>query len=184
MGFYRAQLIAAIFSSWVTVSIAAGPQAPVNNPGRQLLEETRRNAAPELNQNLAPKAENAAGVPNPHEPKFPIRKIEILGVTRLSSEEMRQLASRYENRALGVSDINVLMEAITRAYVKKGYITTRVYLPEQNIRGGTLQLKVIEGRLESFSTSTVRRSQIATAFPTRPSTHHPASRPGTGNGPA
>ena len=167
MGFYRAQLFAAIFSSWLTVSFAAGPQAPVNNPGRQLLEETRRNGAPELNQNLAPKAENAAGVPNPHEPKFAIRKIEILGVTRLSSEEMRQLASRYENRALGVSDINVLMEAITRAYVKKGYITTRVYLPEQDIRGGTLQLKVIEGRLESFSTSTVKRSQIATAFPTR-----------------
>jgi E1-E2 ATPase/POTRA domain len=38
----------------------------------------------------------------------------------------------------------------------------------QNIRGGTLKLKVIEGRLESFSTSTVKSSQIATAFPTRP----------------
>ena len=58
LGFYRAQLFAAIFSSWLTVSFAAGPQAPVNNPGRQLLEETRRNGAPELNQNLAPKAEN------------------------------------------------------------------------------------------------------------------------------
>src|SRR6516165_1336256 len=167
-GFYRAQLFAAIFSSWLTVSFAAGPQAPVNNPGRQLLEETRRNGAPELNQNLAPKAENAAGAPNPYEPKFAIRKIEILGVTRLSREEVRQLAGRYENRALGVSDINVLMEAITRAYVKRGYITTRVYLPEQNIRGGTLRLNVIEGRLGSFSTSTVKRSQIASAFPTRP----------------
>jgi hypothetical protein len=79
LGFYRAQLIVAIFSSWLTVSFAAGPQAPVNNPGRQLLEETRRNAAPELNQNLAPKAENAAGVPNPHEPKFAIRKSRFLG---------------------------------------------------------------------------------------------------------
>ena len=164
MGFHRAQLIAAIFSSWLTVSFAAGPQAPVNNPGRQLLEETRRNGAPGLNQNLAPKAENAAGVPNPHEPKFAIRKIEILGVTRLSSEEMRQLASRYENRALGVSDINVLMEAITRAYVKRGYITTRVYLPEQDIRGGTLQLKVIEGRLESFSTSTSKGARLQPRF--------------------
>jgi hemolysin activation/secretion protein len=140
---------------------------PVNNPGRQLLEQTQPNTVPAPGQTLAPKAKNA-GVSNPHEAKFLIRKIEILGVTRLSSEEKRRLISKYENRLLGVSDINVLMEAITRAYVKKGYITTRVYLPEQNIQTRTLKLKVIEGRLESFSTSSIKKSQLATAFPTQP----------------
>ena len=168
LGRHFPQLIATVFMSCTTVCFAAGASAAVNNPGRQLLEQTQRGAVPGPGQALAPQAERAPGAANPHELKFAIRKIEILGVTRLSREEVRQLASRYENRALGVSDINVLMEAITRAYVKRGYITTRVYLPEQNIRGGTLKLKVIEGRLGSFSTSTVKRSQIATAFPTRP----------------
>jgi hemolysin activation/secretion protein len=168
LGGHFPQLIATVLVSCTTVCFAAGASAPVNNPGRQLLEQTQRGAVLGPGPALAPKAESALGAPNPHEPKFAIRKIEILGVTRLSREEVSQLTSRYENRALGVSDINVLMEAITRAYVKRGYITTRVYLPEQNIRGGTLKLKVIEGRLESFSTSTVKSSQIATAFPTRP----------------
>ena len=161
-------LIATVFAGCATVCFGAGPPAPVNNPGRQLLEQTQPSTVPAPGQALAPKAANAAGISNPREAKFLIRKIELLGVTRLSSEEERRLVSKYENRLLGVSDINILMEAITRAYVKKGYITTRVYLPAQNIQAGTLKLKVIEGRLESFSTSSIKKSQIATAFPTRP----------------
>ena len=167
MGRHTPVLIATVFVSCTAACFGAGPPVPVNNPGRQLLEQTQRSAVPAPGQALAPKAQ-ATGVSNPHEAKFLIRKIELLGVTRLSSEEQRRLISKYENRLLGVSDINVLMEAITRAYVKKGYITTRVYLPEQNILAGTLKLKVIEGRLESFSTSSIKRSQLATAFPTQP----------------
>ncbi|MBV8275904.1 MAG: hypothetical protein JO170_11690 [Verrucomicrobia bacterium] len=130
MGRHKSLLTATVFVSCVTACLGAGPPAPVNNPGRQLLEQTQRSAVPAPGQALAPKAQ-AKGIANPHEAKFLIRKIELLGVTRLSSEEQHRLISKYENRLLGVSDLNILMEAITRAYVKKGYITTRVYLPEQ-----------------------------------------------------
>lgn len=117
---------------------------------------------------MAPKAEQRIGVSNPNEPKFLIRKIEILGATKLCKQEIRKIVARYENRFLGGSDINVLLEALTRAYVNKGYITTRIYLPKQNIKTGVLRLQVLEGRLASFSTSTVSRSQLFTAFPTQP----------------
>src|SRR6202011_4600055 len=82
--------------------------------------------------------------------------------------QLRAIVRRYENRPLGVSDINILMETLTRAYVNKGYITTRVYLPEQDIKGGILKLQVLEGRLASFSTSTLKKSELFTAFPTQP----------------
>ena len=89
-------------------------------------------------------------------------------MTKLTKQQIRKIAGWYENRSLGASDINVLLEALTRAYVHKGYITTRIYLPEQNIPRGVLKLEVLEGRLASFATSTLRKSQLFTAFPTQP----------------
>jgi hemolysin activation/secretion protein len=89
-------------------------------------------------------------------------------VTRLSSKQLDTIVRPYEERPLGVSDINVLMGALTQAYVKKGYITTRVYLPQQNIQNGVLRLRVLEGRLEAFSSRGLKRSQLFTAFPILP----------------
>jgi hemolysin activation/secretion protein len=161
---HRAQCLLAFAST----SLAAGPGAPVLNPGRQLLEQIQGTNASSPPRRLAPKAVNQSGVVNPNEKKFFIRKIEILGVTKLSEEQLHAIVARYENRPLGGSDINVLMETVTRAYVTRGYITSRVYLPEQNIKGGILKLQVLEGRLDSFSTSTVAKSELFTAFPTQP----------------
>lgn len=153
---------------FASTCIAAEPGAPVLNPGRQLLEQIQGTTPSAPSQHLAPKAANKSGVSNPNEQKFLILKIEVLGVTKLSKEQLRAIVSRYENRPLGGSDINVLMETLTRAYVSRGYITTRVYLPEQNIKKGVLKLQILEGRLASFSTSTVKKSELFTAFPTQP----------------
>lgn len=117
----------------------------------------------------APKPGPPPAARNPNEPKFPIRRIELLGVTRLSRQQVRAIVSPYENRSLGASDLNALLEALTRAYVTRGYLTTRVYLPEQDLRTGTLKLQVLEGRLAVFSTGpTIRQDQLFTAFPTQP----------------
>jgi hemolysin activation/secretion protein len=125
------------------------PSSPVNNPGRQLLQQTQPQASSGRPPILAPSEENA-GAANPNEPKFFIHKIQVTGVTRFSPKALETILHPYEDRPLGVSDINVLMGALTQAYVKSGYITTRVYLPEQNIQNGVLRLRVLEGRLESF----------------------------------
>jgi hemolysin activation/secretion protein len=143
------------------------PSSPVNNPGRQLLQQTQPQATSSRPAILAPSEENnAAG--NPNEPKFLIHKIQVSGVTRLSTKQLDNIVRLYEERPLGVSDINVLMGALTQAYVKRGYITTRVYLPQQNIENGVLRLRVLEGRLEAFSARGLKRSELFTAFPILP----------------
>jgi hemolysin activation/secretion protein len=143
------------------------PSSPVNNPGRQLLQQTQPQATSGRPAILAPSEENAAAG-NPNEPKFFIHKIQVSGVTRLSSKQLDTIVQPYEERPLGVSDINVLMGALTQAYVKRGYITTRVYLPQQNIQNGVLRLRVLEGRLEAFSGRGLKRSQLFSAFPILP----------------
>jgi hemolysin activation/secretion protein len=96
---------------------------------------------------ISPEEEVAA--PNPNEPNL-IRRIEVSGVTRLSQKQVRGIVQPYENKPLGLSDINVLLESLTRAYVKQGYATTRVYLPRQNIGKGVLRLQAVEAHWSRF----------------------------------
>ena len=160
-------LSAVCFYAAVAASVAAppGPAVDVINPGRQLLEQTAQ-PTPAPAQRPAPTPAPPRAASNPNEPKFPIRRIEVSGVTRLSPQRVRAITGPYENRSLGASDINVLLEALTRAYVAKGYLTTRVYLPEQNLRTGVLKLQVLEGRLASFSTGpTIKQGQLFPQLP-------------------
>jgi hemolysin activation/secretion protein len=153
-----------LFSAVQTASAAS----PVQNPGRQLLEQTQGQPplTPAQAGPAAPK--RASSVSSPNEPKFLIQHIVVSGVTRISQKEIRRLVSPYENHSLGGSDINILLELLTRAYVTRGYVTTRVYLPQQNIQTGVLKLQVAEGRLQKYSTKSLTPSQLFTAFPVRP----------------
>jgi hemolysin activation/secretion protein len=76
-----------------------------------------------------------------------VREIHVDGVTLLPAEVINQIVARYLNRCLGVSDIESLLADITRAYVDKGWIMVRAYLPQQDLGGGSLKIVVIEGRV-------------------------------------
>jgi hemolysin activation/secretion protein len=94
----------------VVVPSSLTRSSPVDNPGRQLLQQTQPQAPSGQPAILAPSEESAATA-NPNEPKFLIHKIQVSGVTRLSSRELHTIVRPYEDRPLGVSDINLLMGA-------------------------------------------------------------------------
>ncbi|HTK84372.1 MAG TPA: ShlB/FhaC/HecB family hemolysin secretion/activation protein [Patescibacteria group bacterium] len=79
-----------------------------------------------------------------------ITRIELKDTVHMSKAEMESLVSSYAGRCLGVDDIQNLLSAITAFYVKKGFVTTRVYLPAQDLTKGTLQIKVVEGRVSDI----------------------------------
>ncbi len=76
-----------------------------------------------------------------------IREIHVGGMTLLGSDALEAITSRYVNRCLGVKDIEMLLADITRAYVEKGYITVRAYLPQQDLSQGHLEILVVEGKV-------------------------------------
>jgi hemolysin activation/secretion protein len=91
-------------------------------------------------------------------PSFLISQIQLEGVTALSWLTVRQMKAPYLNRKLSMNDINRLVHELTNTYVKKGYITTRVYIPKQNLNAGTLTLIIQEGRVEAIEKIGVSRS--------------------------
>ncbi|MEW5992825.1 MAG: ShlB/FhaC/HecB family hemolysin secretion/activation protein [Candidatus Zixiibacteriota bacterium] len=100
---------------------------------------------------------------------FPIEKVEILDSDNLYAFEKQGLTEPYLNQCLSVDDIDRLRIDIDRHYISKGWILSRTYLvPNQNLKSGILQFKVLEGRLDSIKLNDDRlgnRLQVMAAFP-------------------
>ncbi|MFK3797211.1 ShlB/FhaC/HecB family hemolysin secretion/activation protein, partial [Pseudomonas sp. NPDC088444] len=101
---------------------------------------------------------------------FTINSIELKGADSLSESERKRLTQPYLGQCLGVSQLNALLKVITDLYIDKGLVTSRAYLPQQDLSKGHLQVLVIEGRLEklrSDANSGLTDRELAMAFPGR-----------------
>ncbi|WP_065892896.1 ShlB/FhaC/HecB family hemolysin secretion/activation protein, partial [Pseudomonas sp. 44 R 15] len=99
---------------------------------------------------------------------FPIKDIELKGADSLPASERERLLKPYVGQCLGVSQLNDLLKAITDYYLGKGRVTSRAYLPQQDLSTGHLQVLVVEGKLEALRSaegSTVTERELAMAFP-------------------
>ena len=81
---------------------------------------------------------------------FDIHHIELSGNTVLDAGVVEQISQPFLNHALGTNRINLLLRRLTEAFVQRGYVTTRAYLPPQNLKDGVLTIAVVPGKVESL----------------------------------
>lgn len=99
---------------------------------------------------------------------FPIKDIELKGADSLSDREKNRLLKPYIGQCLGVAQLNELLKVITDHYIEKGLVTSRAYLPQQDLSGGHLKVLVVEGRLEGLKGaqgSQLSERELGMAFP-------------------
>ncbi|MBI2240981.1 MAG: ShlB/FhaC/HecB family hemolysin secretion/activation protein [Magnetospirillum gryphiswaldense] len=78
-----------------------------------------------------------------------VQRIEIEGAVQLSKNELEEIILPFQGRCLTLADINELMRTISQAYVDKGYVAARPYLPQQDMRDGVLRLVIVEGKVDA-----------------------------------
>lgn len=81
---------------------------------------------------------------------------------------LEELLPAHLNTEMGLADINALAGTMNRKLMDKGFVTSRVVLPEQNISDGTLRLLFIPGYFHAVTYS--QGSEILpwrNAFPIR-----------------
>jgi len=83
----------------------------------------------------------------PDSEKVFIKKIEVSGNEIFSAKDFKKIVDSYEGRDLSIKDMNELCLKIQAKYAKAGYFLVRVYLPEQDISDGVLEVKVLEAKL-------------------------------------
>jgi hemolysin activation/secretion protein len=87
-----------------------------------------------------------------------IRQLVITGADHMRPAFREQLRAQIEGRSIGVEDVERLLTDITRHYISRGYVTTRAYIPDQDLATGTLRVLVVEGKLEELKTAGVSRN--------------------------
>jgi len=144
-----------------------GDQDLIRDRQNRLLEEQRRRL--EELQDLPGKSNQPQAPAQPADTRcFPIQDIELKGADSLSAADRNRLLKPYIGQCLGVTQLNELLKVITDYYIAKGRVTSRAYLPQQDLSSGHLQVLVVEGKLEGLKGaqgSTVTDRELAMAFP-------------------
>ncbi len=100
---------------------------------------------------------------------FKIKTVAIEGATLLSTSILKTITTPFHKSCVGLKEIAFLIRSLTAAYIEKGYITSRVYIPEQNIKKAQkLRLAVVEGKTELIQFTKGEdgtERQVALAFP-------------------
>ncbi|HGY9626836.1 TPA: ShlB/FhaC/HecB family hemolysin secretion/activation protein [Pseudomonas putida] len=102
---------------------------------------------------------------------FTIRTIELKGAESLSTFERDKLLKPFVGQCLGVAELNALLRAITDHYLARGLVTSRAYLPQQDLSSGHLRVLVVEGRVEGVRPekgSGLSERELAMTFPSAP----------------
>lgn len=120
---------------------------------RQLREQDDRNKILEKNRHTS------IEVPKPKTPQGQgegcrqIDKIIFLGASHMSADEETDLTAPYEKTCMNVEAIQNILSDITLFYIEKGYITTRAYLPAQDLTKGTLTINIVPGKVSAIEAS-------------------------------
>ena len=174
-----------LFVSLVPAALATGTAyaqiAPeVSDPALELEREQERLRRDEERDRFERRDESL--VPAPDESAAPaticidIRQISVSGVNLLSPGEISALIAGVAPDCITQAQIESTMASIDKAYAEKGFVTTRTYIPEQDVKTtGKLELIVVEGTLESVDlvdgngpiTGARRKLLLGSAFPKR-----------------
>ncbi|CAG9263443.1 Outer membrane transporter CdiB-2 [Burkholderia diffusa] len=80
----------------------------------------------------------------------------------------REWLEHYAGQCVGKQGIDVLVKGLSQAILARGYVTTRVLLPEQDLSTGTLKFSLIPGVIRHVRFADEKpRGTWKTAFPTR-----------------
>lgn len=79
-----------------------------------------------------------------------IQQVAIRNAPNLPAAVRDGIAAAYNGRCLGAPQMEQILAEITKSYIDRGYVTTRAYLPSQNLTAGRLEVLVIEGRVGSI----------------------------------
>jgi hemolysin activation/secretion protein len=98
--------------------------------------------------------------------RFDISGYRVEGNTLLKDKDVQSVLAPFRGKQRDFSDVQKALEALELAYRKAGYGAVQVYLPEQELDRGVVNLRVVETRIgkvevsgnKYFSEDNVRRS--------------------------
>ena len=74
-----------------------------------------------------------------------VRHFRFTGNRHISDSTLQSLLGNYLNRELSVAELQEAASVVTDYYRKAGFLFTTVYIPEQTLTHGQVELVILEG---------------------------------------
>lgn len=154
------------FSSFAILAAPLTPadQSAIEQQQKALLEQTARQREA-LRENIPALSVSEMSIPAGKGPCFMLRKIHLKGNTALSFHAQKKLTALPAEGCMTLPAIQRRVRDTTQAYLSAGYITTRAWLPEQDLSEGTLLIAIAEGRVETITVADRQETALWMAFP-------------------
>ncbi len=103
----------------------------------------------------------ATGFSQPQAPPEPTTRVRIdrfvvTGVSVFPVDQIQALLASGKGQELTLAEIEGLAARITELYRQHGYILARAYVPAQEMRGGAVEIAVVEGRVGKIDITGLR----------------------------
>ena len=79
-----------------------------------------------------------------------VKEINVSGSTVFNEQELASAVATFIGREITFEELSTIRTALTQLYITKGYVTSGVFLPPQNISTGIIQFVAVEGELEDI----------------------------------
>lgn len=143
-----------LISGLVPVAVAAAqPDAGQILNEQQQLQQQRLDRLPqEEGQGERPALRDIGGV------RVLVRAIRFSGGEGLAgADELQAQVADAIGRELGYAELQQLADRITQYLRNKGYMLARAYLPRQDVTEGTIEIAIVEGRIQGDADGIVIR---------------------------
>ena len=80
-------------------------------------------------------------------PKVKVAGFKISGMTVFTESQLQAVLSGFQGKELTLGELKQVSAKLTSFYQDKGYFLAYAYLPPQEIKGGVVQIAVLEGKL-------------------------------------
>lgn len=166
----RFAIILPAFIPWG--SALAEPDTPRDEMIERLQEDEQRRLQRRLDDawlpGETPRPETDEFVEEDEAPCFDIERIALRNLPDKPSPlvpVLRERLARLEGNCLTPGDIKRAQRSLGNLLLERGFITSRVLIPEQSLRDGKLELVLVTGRLEAIEASGIDERIVAHAMP-------------------
>ena len=139
----------------------------------RLQEQERQRQQQQIEEMQVPGKDTPMQVPLPEAPAAPGRcfNIETITLKTLSGAEqpfgrwLTKTARQPQGTCMTMQDIQTLQAVLSNKLIDKGFITSRILIPEQDVSSGRLELLVVAGRVEDVESLGMSRRLLEWAVP-------------------
>lgn len=127
-----------------------GQNTTENRNQKDVLDEDTPNTEAQIDRDSTMDDDTYTSEESGGEVSFVLEELAVTGVHNLEGSLLEEKLSAWVGKKVTYNDLLKIAADITEVYKQNGYVTSRAFIPPQEIENGIAQVTVVEGRIDDI----------------------------------